>query len=255
MKRAADRGGGSMFATLRPMLAALFGTAAMLAAANAHAAGGAFVVDDAAVDEPGACKVESSVSLANNSALIGMVTPACVVRLLQPTEIGVNIVRTRSNDGEWGTSILPKAKINILPAETGKFGLAVASGSAFNVLTGEYTGSVVNVPVTYTFSDSFKVNLNAGWVYERAQNQHSLSAGAGIEWIPFKPITLIAEVFAFITDRPDVRTANEPRFQAGIRITPIDTMDFDVIYGRNITGENANWVTLGLNVRFPPPKP
>ena len=36
-------------------------------------------------------------------------------------------------------------------------------------------------------------------------------------------------------------------------MTPIDTIDFDVIYGRNIGGENANWITLGMNVRFPPP--
>jgi hypothetical protein len=27
-------------------------------------------------------------------------------------------------------------------------------------------------------------------------------------------------------------------------------LDFDVIYGRNITGENAHWITVGLNVRF-----
>jgi hypothetical protein len=27
-------------------------------------------------------------------------------------------------------------------------------------------------------------------------------------------------------------------------------LDIDVIYGRNIVGENADWITLGLNVRF-----
>ena len=27
----------------------------------------------------------------------------------------------------------------------------------------------------------------------------------------------------------------------------------DVIYGRNITGENANWITLGTTIRFPVP--
>jgi hypothetical protein len=25
-----------------------------------------------------------------------------------------------------------------------------------------------------------------------------------------------------------------------------------VIYGRNLTGEQANWITVGLNVRFNP---
>ena len=95
-----------------------------------------------------------------------MVTPACVVPLFRPVELGVNIVRTRQ-DGEWGTSLIPKAKMNILPVETGKLGLAISTGSAFDVLTGEYTGSFVNVPVTYTFSETFKANFNGGWIYDQ----------------------------------------------------------------------------------------
>ena len=31
-------------------------------------------------------------------------------------------------------------------------------------------------------------------------------------------------------------------------------IDLDLIYGRNIAGENANWITVGLNVRFPAPE-
>jgi hypothetical protein len=27
----------------------------------------------------------------------------------------------------------------------------------------------------------------------------------------------------------------------------------DVIYGRNILGENANWITVGTSIRFPAP--
>jgi hypothetical protein len=228
--------------------------ALLLIAGHADAAGGAFIVDDAGVDDPFACKIESSASFASNSAFIGVTTPACVLPLFRPTEIGVNILRTRTQDGEWGTAILPKAKMNILPVEVGKFGLAIATGSAFDAVTGVYTGSFVNVPATYTYSDSFKVNLNAGWIYERPNDQHSISYGAGFEWIPFKPITLIAEVFGVVTREPEARTVVEPRFQAGVRFTPIETLDLDLIYGRNIAGENANWITVGLNVRFPPPK-
>ena len=225
---------------------------AVLGSGAAHAAGGAFVVDDAAVDEPGACKVESSASFASNQDFVGITTPACVVPLFRPVELGVIIARTRES-GEWGTSLVPKAKMNILPPDTGRFGLAIAGGSAFNVLTGEYTGSFVNIPATYTFSESFKANFNGGWIYEHLKNQNFLTYGFGVEWIPAKPFTLIAEVFGLVGDRADARTVTDPRFQAGIRITPIETVDVDVIYGRNLFGENANWVTLGLNVRFPPP--
>ena len=73
--------------------------------------------------------------------------------------------------------------------------LAVSGGSSFDVLTGQYTGSFVNIPVTYQFSDAFKVNVNGGWIYERGNNQHLLTYGAGLEWIPVKPFTILAEVF------------------------------------------------------------
>jgi hypothetical protein len=221
---------------------------------EAYAAGGAYVVDDAAVDDPFACKIETSASFGSNTALVAMTTPACVLPLFRPTEIGINVVRTRTESGDWGTALVAKAKMNLLPVETGKVGVAIVGGSAFDLLSGEYAGSFFNVPVTYTASDSFKVNVNLGWLYERENDRHSATYGAGIEWIPGKPFTIIAEVFGVLTPHPEARTGADPRFQAGIRITPIDTMDFDVIYGRNIFGENANWITVGWNVRFPPPK-
>jgi hypothetical protein len=28
-------------------------------------------------------------------------------------------------------------------------------------------------------------------------------------------------------------------------------IDLDIVYGHNITGENASWITAGLTVRFP----
>jgi len=140
--------------------------------------------------------------------------------------------------------------------ETGKFGLAIAGGASFNALTGENTGAFVNIPVTYTATETLKLNVNAGWLYDRPNALHYASYGAGFEWIPVKdgPVTLIAEVFGLIGERTDPRSIIEPRFQAGVRITPIETVDLDLIYGRNIAGENANWITVGLNVRFPAEK-
>jgi len=38
--------------------------------------------------------------------------------------------------------------------------------------------------------------------------------------------------------------------QAGLRVTPTEKLDLDLIYGHNITGENAHWFTAGLNLRF-----
>ena len=229
--------------------------AAALPPRQVSAAGGAYAVDDAAIDEVGACKVESWISLASNTDLIAVSNPACVVPLFLPVEIGVLAARVRA-DGEWSTSLLPKAKMTLVKPETGKFGLAIAGGAGFNALTGENTGAFLNIPITYTVSDTFKLNVNAGWLYDRPNALHYASYGAGFEWMPVQdgPVTLIAEVFGLIGERTDPRTIIDPRFQAGIRFTPIKTVDLDLIYGRNIGGENANWITVGLNVRFPAPE-
>ena len=221
-----------------------------LISGEARAAGGAFAVDDAGVDEPGACKVESWLSFASNQDFIGATTPACVIRLFRPTEVGLQVAHARAG-GEWATGVTPKAKMSVLPAEVGQLGLAVAGGGTFDARTGQGTGAFVNVPLTYTVSDTFKININGGWSYDSINVLHYVTYGAGIEWIPLKPFTVIAEVFGIAGRQGDPRSITEPRFQAGLRVTPIDTIDFDLIYGRNITGENANWITVGMNVRFP----
>ena len=51
-------------------------------------------------------------------------------------------------------------------------------------------------------------------------------------------------------DPPSPHSIVEPRTQIGVRFAPNEKFDIDLIWGRNITGENAHWVTLGLNVHF-----
>jgi hypothetical protein len=42
-------------------------------------------------------------------------------------------------------------------------------------------------------------------------------------------------------------SSSPSRFAA---LLPHSRSTVDVIYGRNLTGEQANWITVGLNVRF-----
>ena len=77
-----------------------------------------------------------------------------------------------------------------------------------------------------------------------------MSAARGFEWNFVQPLTLIGEVFGLAGPRQEARSVTEPRAQIGLRWTPAEAFDIDLIYGRNITGENANWLTLGLNLRF-----
>ncbi len=154
-------------------------------------------------------------------------------------------------DDVLGSELVIKGKTNLLPIEKGKLGLAISGGTAFDLLTGENSGSFINVPATLQVTEQFKINLNAGWLYVRAEDLHWITYGAGFEWNFVKPLTLIGEVFGLAGHHHvEPASVREPRAQLGLRFTPVENIDIDVIYGRNIFGENANWITLGLNVRF-----
>jgi hypothetical protein len=219
-------------------------------AGPARAAGGAYVVDDSEIGKPGECKVESWASFADNRDFVGVVSPACVVNLIRPIELNAQFGRSRA-DGEWESPLTLKGKVNFIPAETGKVGVGLVGGTTFDLNTRENTGSFVYVPVTFPLSDQFKINVNGGWLYDRDAALSWATWGAGFEWNFIKPLTLIGEVFGQAGHSvPDQSTLTDPRAQLGLRYTPVESVDLDLIYGRNITGAGANWITAGLNVRF-----
>jgi hypothetical protein len=222
---------------------------AVLAPGSAYAAGGAFVVDDAEIGKPGECKVESWIALASNHDLQAVTQPACVVNLGKPVELTGSFARVRSGD-VWQTQIGGKVKMNILPVETGKIGVGLIETPIWDAGNGQYLSNMLFVPLTYQFDDKFRINLNAGWDNDGVGRHDYLYWGAGFEWQFVEPLTLIGEVFGLAGQRTDPLSTTEPRAQLGLRITPQKSFDIDLIYGRNVTGENANWFTLGLNVRF-----
>lgn len=249
----------SMRHDFRPHVTApvLFAAAWLLAPAHALAAGGAFAVDDAEVGNPGECKVESWASFAGNRDMAAVVSPACVVNLGIPAELGGSIVRARSGD-VWVSGGGPKGKINLVPVENGGFGIGLAGAAGWDFSTGQYTGNIVYVPVTFQVRDGFRINVNGGWQYDAVERLSYAYWGAGFEWNLFKPITLIGEVYGLAGSLPPVEAGDppapnsirEPRMQVGLRFTPQEKIDIDVIWGRNITGENAHWLTVGVNLRF-----
>ena len=201
-------------------------------------AGGAFAVDDAEVGSPGSCKVESWASFANNSArdFIGVVSPACVVSLGRPVEITVPYQRARG-DETWGTTLTLKGKTSLAPVETGKLGLGLVGGTTWDLISKENTGGFASIPATFQVVENFKINLNAGWLYDRPNELHWLTWGASFEWNFIKPMTLIAEVFGQSGHTLDPPSVAQPCVQAGLRVTPAEAFDVDFIYGHNITGE------------------
>jgi hypothetical protein len=212
-------------------------------------ADGAFVVDGATVGKPGECKVESWASIASNHDFLAATSPSCVINPGIPVEVGATFTRTRSA-GEWSTGAGPKAKVNIIPLDERGFAVGLSGNTLWNLNTGQNAGSTVNIPLTIQASKDVRINVNAGWFYDAVERVNYGTYGAGFEWNFVQPLTLIGEVFGIAGPRQEARSVTEPRAQIGLRWTPAEAFDIDLIYGRNIAGENANWLTLGVNLRF-----
>jgi hypothetical protein len=232
--------------------AAMIAIAASFVADAARAANGAFAVDAADISEVGSCKLESWISTATNTDFSLVANPSCVVDVGKPVELSVLSTRFRS-DGEWGNSFQPKAKTNLVPTGIGKFGFSIYAGGSFDALSGENLTAFAVVPATYRLSETMRINLNGGWLWDRTVDRHYLLYGIGWDWKFTDVLQLTLEAFgqAGQADRPSVI---RPRFQAGVRYRPNEIFSVDLIYGRNIQGENANWITLGTTIRFPPPE-
>jgi hypothetical protein len=227
--------------------------AAALAAfsSDARAAGGAYAVDTADVGDPGDCKVESWVSSSSNHDLIASTSPTCVLGFFpKPVEASVQIQRTRFDEA-WGTSFTPKLKTNLVAPSVGNWGVAVSGQASYDGITGENTALAATLPATLRLSNVVRVNLNAGWLWDRVADQHYFTYGGGVDWrTPDNVWTLTGEVFGQLGAMQDTRSLVQPRFQVGLRWRPVDEFNIDLIYGRNIAGENANWLTLATTVRF-----
>lgn len=229
----------------------------LLVPAQAHAAGGAFAVDDAEVGSPGECNVDVWTSFGSNNDVVASIAPACVVKLGIPVELGAQLQRSRA-DGVWGTGGGVSGKINLIPVANHPFGLGLAGGAGWDLVTGEHTGVFINLPATFALHENLRINVNAGWQYDNAAKLSYLTWGAGFEWNFVKPLTLIGEVYGQAGslpavepgDPPSPNSIREPRAQLGLRYTPKDNVDFDLIWGHNIAGENAHWLTVGVNLRF-----
>jgi hypothetical protein len=234
---------------MKAMTALCVAMASMVLASPVRAAGSAYVVDTSEVTDAGACKIESWFSTASNRDFFGATNPACGVNLYLPAELSAQVSRARS-DGEWSTALTPKAKLRLLPTAIGTPGLAISATAGFDLTHHENTFLAVTTPVTLRLSNVVRINLNAGWMWDRTVDRHYLTYGAGVDWRTADNVyTLTAEIFGQLGSS-DISSVTQPRFQVGMRFRPIDAFSVDVIYGRNIMGENANWFTAATTIRF-----
>ena len=212
--------------------------------ASAARLGGAYYVDDAEIGKMGSCEVESWASFAANGDRIAVFSPACVFNFGVPVELGTNLVGTRSG-GDPGSTVSLTAKTVPLPIRPGSFGLAVAGAIIYDPVNHSASGAILNVPISVDFSKALRLNINVGTQYNQGPQAWFATGGVGVAWNFVKQWSVLSEVFAIVGPGQ-----SNPRFQSGIRYSPNKDIDWDLIYGRNLTGEGANWVTLALTLRF-----
>jgi hypothetical protein len=217
---------------------------------QALAANGAVAVDDTDMDPVGHCKVDSWASFASNRDRLGVVSPGCVFDLGRPVDVTFGFVRGRQ-DGVWESGATAKLRTLIVPGGVGQWSLLFSAAAAYNITTNELADVLINIPATFQVVENVKINLNAGWLYNLPNERHWGTWGVGVDWSVNDRISLIGEAFGLLfNDDPDRPHATDPRAQFVVRFKPNEDIDFDVIYGRNLLGENAHWITVGLNVRF-----
>jgi len=227
------------------------GILASVPAGAAQAANGAYAVDAADIGEPSSCKIESWLSAASNTDFSAVANPSCVVNPFRPVELSVLTNRARS-EGEWSTTLQPKAKMNIAPTGIGRLGYSIYAGGSFDALTGENLTAFAVVPATFRLSENTRLNFNGGWLWDRSVDRHYMVYGIGFDWKFTATLQWTIEAFGQ-AGRADMPSVVQPRFQTGVRYRPNEIFSVDLIYGRNISGENANWITLGTTIRFPVP--
>lgn len=210
---------------------------------SARAAGGAFAVDDAGLSPANTCKLESWISVANNSPpdRAGVTAPSCTVFPEQPVELGVQLARARSG-GSYATGLALFGKTAIVPMENRNFGIAILARGSFDLTSSALNSASVTFPISLKIADPLQINFNLGLLNDSAVNRTHAAWGAGLEWMFASKWTLLTEVFGHEGERA--------RTQIGLRFTPYEKMDIDLIYGHNLTGEQADWLTVGVNLRF-----
>lgn len=237
---------------MRAAWAALLAASAIWPLADeARAANNAYAVDAADIGETGSCKIESWLSSATNTDFSAVANPSCVVDpfKIKPVELSLLTNRARS-DGEWSTTLAPKAKITLVPTGVGKVGFSFYAAGAFDALTGENLTMAAVIPATYRLSETMRINANGGWLWDRTIDKHYFTYGLGFDWKFTDTLQWTIEAFGQ-AGSADAPSPARPRFQTGLRYRPNEIFSLDVIVGHNITGEGASWLTIGTTIRFP----
>ena len=219
-------------------------TLALLSKANA--AGGAYGVDDGAINAPGTCNVDAwySANRHTGSTHNETLSPACTSASVPWVQWGAALSRATSA-GKGETQLSPQLKAQVLSRQDLGLEMAVSAGAhvALDRRHG-FDGADFNVPLTWQPLPPLRLNLNAGWshAYNDGDQQHRLTWGTGFEYQVAPVLTVIAERYG--------QEGGDQAWQAGPRFHFGELVDVDLVVGRSLVGERDQWLTTGATLRF-----
>jgi hypothetical protein len=209
--------------------------ALLLTTGTSLAAGGHHAVDDAAIMEPGQCKVEGWASRADDDGQLLHAGTGCRVG---PVELILAAERQRQ-DGLGATSYGVQAKWArpVLPALA--IGLSVAPVWASSEQP-RYQGTSVSGLLTWKAKDTVAVHLNLGRDFLHGTSDQD-RYGAAAEWTPHADWSFVIERFF----------AEQTHFaRAGARWFPSENWTLELSRAQRLHGANASNWTLGLSRVF-----
>ncbi len=211
----------------------------------AWAAGGAHVVDDSEVVDPGTCQLETWITRFDGAGGYANATNTCTLSSLPRLEFGLQFQHYWFGEALGSDQLLgPSLKVNLIPQDTG-VGLGLAFNGGVNMATGTFELGSLVVPVSIPLDDKTRINLNAGWQFIRIANvQDGFFYGAQIETkIGWEDISLMLEVFG--------RQPGYTGTQMGVRWRPGDgPLEFDLLAGSFFDTVNAKFFTVGVTFRY-----
>ena len=228
-------------------LAITAGTTATLAlCAKAQAAGGAYVVDDGAINAPRECNVDLWHQSARHkgSNHDNVIASACTFNQLPWLQLGAALQRQYA-DGSGETQVNPQIKVQLLNRQDLGLQLALAGSARWARRRAHgFDGGDLSLPVTFNATDSVRLHLNVGWAhaYDDSEQNHRSTWGIASEYDLTQRLTLIAQRYG--------EQGGEQGWQGGPRLHAGQHLDLDLIVGQCLTKGCGRLLTTGATFRF-----
>lgn len=205
------------------------------------------VVDDASIESPGNCQLESWTQRTTGRAEYWTV-PACNFGgAWQSWELSAGLGRIGPDgpDGAYRAGVL-QAKTVFRPLQTNDWGIGLTVANQFRQGAGVAGDLSVLVPASLSrFDDRLLVHANLGWLRAHADRRSDLFWAGGAEWAARPRLALTLEAYGTARGRALA--------QAGMRVTLVpDRLALDAGIGRRIGGgASERYATIGLTVAGP----